>query len=88
MTNTISPMRIYVARCILDLKSSIQKKRELPVNYSLQENDHVEKKEKVDIPSSTPLPSHISCPTLPKHALEEDKLKEIDIKEGYRLIIQ
>ena len=88
MANTISPMRIYVACCILDLKSSIQKKRELPVNYSLQENDHVEKKEKVDIPSSTPLPSHISCPTLPKHALEEDKLKEIVIKEGYHLIIQ
>ena len=88
MANTISPMRIYVARCILDLKSSIQKKRELPVNYSLQENDHVEKKEKVDIPSSTPLPSHIPCLTLPKHALEEDKLKEIDIKEGYHLIIQ
>lgn len=74
-SNTVSPMRLYVARCILDLKSNPSLKRAGTV---LQRDNRGKKMIHEEISYS----SRLMCPVMPSAG------GELNVGEGYKTLIK
>lgn len=86
MMSKVSPMRLYVAHCILNLKKSLGTtsiKRLQPP--SVLNNDGEEKKREAGGCSCS---SYLTCPTLPTPFSEEKSDTDLDEKEGYHILIK
>lgn len=80
LNHTVSPMRMYVAHCILNLRHSLpgnSVKRTIP-SYK----DHLDEKE-TEVASST-VSSRVR-PSLPKPISILDSRNELNVKDGYLL---
>lgn len=80
LNHTVSPMRMYVAHCILDLRHSLpgnSVKRMVP-----SFKDHLDEKE-TKVGSST-VSSRVR-PSLPKPISSLDSTNELNVKDGYLL---